>query len=181
MTTDDLSIGFFTLATQYYAAGRQAVHLHLMPVGANLLHHAVEMYLKAYLCRTLSIEVLKFKISHSLTAAWQEFKSQVSDTSLNRFDSDIGELDRFGNLRYPDISENVATMIWSAAPDRVQIHVHDRAGPNDQYKLYLFNIDDLVATIISKQGVNIAFFKAQLDSEAIETLTRDNHCGIWKK
>jgi hypothetical protein len=181
MTTENLSIGFFTLATQYYAAGRQAVHLHLMPVGANLLHHAVEMYLKAYLCRTISIQVLRKEIRHSLTAAWQEFKSQVSDTSLNRFDSDIDELNRFENLRYPDISENVATMIWSAAPDRVQIHVHDRAGPNDQYKLYLFNIDDLVATIINKRGVNIAFFKAQLDSEAIETLTKDNHCGIWKK
>ena len=59
MTTDDLSIAFFTLATQYYAMGRQAVRLHLMPVGANLLHHAVEMYLKAYLCRTVSIHVLE--------------------------------------------------------------------------------------------------------------------------
>jgi hypothetical protein len=37
---------FFSSASQYYVAGRFAVFVALNPVAANLMHHAVEMYLK---------------------------------------------------------------------------------------------------------------------------------------
>ena len=41
--SDDL---FFDSAMQYYVAGRGAFFAKLTPVAANLLHHAVEMFLK---------------------------------------------------------------------------------------------------------------------------------------
>ena len=37
---------YFRFGTQYYVAGRYAALVWLIPVAGNLLHHAIEMYLK---------------------------------------------------------------------------------------------------------------------------------------
>lgn len=65
-----------------------------MPVGANLLHHALEMYLKAHLCKTVSTKDLKDKkkFGHSLIKAWEKFKLLVGDSTRSRFDSVIDAL-----------------------------------------------------------------------------------------
>ena len=46
---------FFSAGTQYYVAGRYAVIVGLIPVAGNLLHHAVEMFLKGGLASSISI------------------------------------------------------------------------------------------------------------------------------
>jgi hypothetical protein len=43
---------FFSSAAQYYVAGRFGVFAALNPVAANLMHHAIEMYLKGALLKT---------------------------------------------------------------------------------------------------------------------------------
>jgi len=42
-------MNFFGFGFQYYLAGRYAVAAQLLPVAANLLHHAIEMLLKGEL------------------------------------------------------------------------------------------------------------------------------------
>ena len=46
---EDFKSWFCGLGTQYYIAGRQAAMARLIPVYGNLLHHAVEMFLKGAL------------------------------------------------------------------------------------------------------------------------------------
>jgi hypothetical protein len=75
----------------------------LVPVYGNLLHHAVEHYLKAALAKTMSPEKLKSR-GHKLKRLWQDFRASGPGAadSLSRFDSTIRALDRFERVRYPD-------------------------------------------------------------------------------
>ena len=57
MSTRALEL-FFSSATQYYVSGRYAVFAGLTPVVGNLLHHAVEMYLKGALSKTMTLDQL---------------------------------------------------------------------------------------------------------------------------
>jgi len=106
MTTDkddDFQSWFCDLATQYYISGRLAAKCFLVPVYGNLLHHAVEMFLKAVLVGTLSIDEMKNKkYGHDLTALWARFKEKENDTALDRFDQTIKNLHAFDSIRYPD-------------------------------------------------------------------------------
>ena len=43
---DMVRMNFFGFGYQYYLAGRYAVAAQLLPIAANLLHHAIEMLLK---------------------------------------------------------------------------------------------------------------------------------------
>jgi hypothetical protein len=93
---------FFKFGSQYYVAGRYGVFAGLMPVAANLHHHAIEMFLKGALSKSMSLEELKRKLGHRLPKIWTKFKRQASDPSLNRFDKIIKELNKFEDIRYPD-------------------------------------------------------------------------------
>jgi hypothetical protein len=85
--TDDDAIGeFFTYGSQYYVAGRYGVFAALMPVAANLDHHAIEMFLKGALSKSMTLKEMKNKLGHDLDKTWQAFKTQTADESLERFD-----------------------------------------------------------------------------------------------
>jgi hypothetical protein len=92
---------FFELATQYYVAGRFGAFAQTMPVAANLLHHAIEMYLKGALASHLTLPQLK-TVGHCLLRAWASFKTQFNDGALQAFDAFVAELDKFETIRYPD-------------------------------------------------------------------------------
>lgn len=62
----------------------------LMPVAANLHHHAIEMLLKGALSKTMTLKDMKDKPGHKLDRCWREFKKQADDTKLNRFDQVMG-------------------------------------------------------------------------------------------
>jgi len=86
---------YFSLAVQYYIAGRYAIHAGLNPVAGNLLHHAIELALKGGLARTTSSEDLKSKYMHSLDPLWRDFKLTLGDPRLNRLDRAVSELNQF--------------------------------------------------------------------------------------
>lgn len=89
------------LGVQYYVSGRYAFHGRLMPVAGNLLHHAIEMFLKGAITRATPTCELK-KLSHSLPQLWKQFATAVARDVPPEFDSIILGLDRFERLRYPD-------------------------------------------------------------------------------
>src|SRR5579871_6453674 len=91
---------------EYYVTGRYGVHAQVW-VSANLLHHAVELLIKANLARGDTADQIrqygrKSVYSHSLAAAWQEFKKRSGDKALDAFDKVVTELDRWEDIRYPD-------------------------------------------------------------------------------
>ncbi len=81
---------FFQSNTQYYIAGRYGAFAALNPVAGNLMHHAIEHFLKGGLAKTKSLEDLaKRPFGHNLPAIWDAFKTQVNDSNLAQFDSVI--------------------------------------------------------------------------------------------
>jgi hypothetical protein len=100
---EDLKGRFCDLAIQYYVAGRSTAVAGLMPIYGNLLHHAVEMFLKTALLGVLSLKQMASKeYGHNLEALWKEFKAKEAAPALDQFDSMISALNLFENLRYPD-------------------------------------------------------------------------------
>src|SRR5262249_10145169 len=101
--TLELKYRFCDLATQYYISGRLAARAGQAPRYGNVLHHAVEMYLKGALVGTLTLAQLKKPpYSHDLNTLWREFKAEKKDSALDRFDPTIAALHQFESIRYPD-------------------------------------------------------------------------------
>ena len=101
MRAADADVAFLTLGFQYYIVARAAALSGLLPVSGNLFHHAIEMFLKARLSQTHTLEELKKpRFRHSLHAAWNAFKAEVSGDILAQFDSTIDALQRFESVRW---------------------------------------------------------------------------------
>jgi hypothetical protein len=93
---------YFFTASQYYVSGRFAFWTRSMGICGNLIHHAIELFLKGHLLLTMSSEELK-GLGHSLPVIWRRFKETVSDPRLGAFDRTIDNVHAFEALRYPDI------------------------------------------------------------------------------
>ena len=91
----------FQTAGQYYVAGRYSAFAGFIPVAGNLLHHAVEMYLKGGLSKKGYNRALIKDLGHDLERIWERFKNEYPDPALNTFDQVIPRLDRFEGIRYP--------------------------------------------------------------------------------
>jgi len=75
----------FKYGSQYYVAGRYGVFAGLIPVAGNLHHHAIEMFLKGALSKTMTSEEMRRKLGHRLPKIWKKFKQRACDPSLSRF------------------------------------------------------------------------------------------------
>ncbi len=175
MSTNALEL-FFSSATQYYVSGRYAVFAGLNPVVGNLLHHAVEMYLKGALSKTLTLDQLK-QLSHNLPKVWERFKAQVTDPGLDTFDALILSLHAFEELRYPD-SILSSGMMATIGVSRVSgASTGSPARPEPKYELCLEEVDALVDKIFATASVNPLFFLAGLNTRAREYLKEANVHG----
>lgn len=85
---DALRERFVEYGLQYYAAGRYAVTANSNPVAADILHHAVQMFLQAGLCPHTTENQRKYELVHKLPKIWQLFKSHYDpEEELARFDN----------------------------------------------------------------------------------------------
>ena len=172
MCSDTHQLAFFSMATQYYVMGRYGVLSRQIPVAGNLLHRAIEMYLKGALSKTLTLKQLK-KFSHRLPVVWAAFKATFSSASLARFDTLVSSLNAFEELRYPDslIDKGMAV---TAGMTRVVGTGRLVAADTPEYDLYLDEIDAFVGEIFQVASVNPAFFLARLSTIAREHLKQGN-------
>jgi hypothetical protein len=141
---------FAVLAGQYHVTGRFAALNHFLPVAGNLLHHAIEMYLKCVLARHMPLSKLK-TLGHKLPKLWKSFKDIKSDPNLNSLDNAIDELDRFEKLRYPDsvVAEGmqVSFVVFKSQLGRLP------DGPQPPYHLVLEEIDFLAQLLTENSGL----------------------------
>jgi hypothetical protein len=165
---------FFKFGSQYYVAGRYGVFAGLMPVAANLHHHAIEMFLKGALSKSMSLEELKRKLGHRLPKIWTKFKRQASDPSLNRFDKIIKELNKFEDIRYPDeiLRRGAGMMFDITKAGAAQSFIKGTNVP--QYKLCLEDIDELVTVIFDIASCNQKVFLRFLKEEARHFVILEN-------
>jgi hypothetical protein len=176
----DADSEFMTLGVQYYTIGRSAVLAGLVPVCGNLLHHAVEMFLKAKLSRSRTPQQLK-KMRHKLVVLWNAFKAEFPGEALGQFDDPIAALDRFEEIRYPDSIVNKGAVIsiewerWDRSPFPTGTGtVSGTARTPPQYESTVADIDRLVGKIFEISSRNPVFFTGGLNTYARDAITRNN-------
>jgi hypothetical protein len=145
-----------------------------MPVGANLLHHAVEMYLKGALSPSLTLGELKSSFDHNLSKTWEKFKTTFNDARLDAFDAAIKELHRWERLRYPDAILKEGMVAQFVVFRRDAPAAVGGSSPFPTYVLVLEDIDELVGILFEKAKVNPEFHVGRLSADAKEFLLRHN-------
>ncbi len=179
---DEFRFSFCDLATQYYISGRSAAKCFLVPVYGNLLHHAIEMYLKGALVGTLTVKEMRNKHSHDLLTLWNKFKAKENDTALLRFDTMIDALHKFESIRFPD--EIVAKGLLGGAgwaPEDATTF-SGSLEPPPKYEVIINLVDELVIELLHRADLNPKFFVTVFAgfSEGREALTyRNPQVGHW--
>lgn len=89
---------YFDFGFRYFVAGRFAAAERLNPVAANLLHHAIAMFLLAGVCARSTDEERK-ALDNNLNRIWNFFKNKLDPTNdLGRFDELVTTLHEFENV-----------------------------------------------------------------------------------
>lgn len=178
--SDHAKIQFAQLAVQYYVAGRSAAIAQLIPVLGNLLHHAIEMSLKAGLAKHKTLRELK-SMSHDLTNIWAQFKAQYPTGEAARFDDAIVELQKFEELRYPDSVLTRGAMMELAL---FREHVGTPSASAvavPRYVLVLEDIDELMAFTFRLSNLNPLDFIGSMGPEGSRYLLMHNRMSkVWQ-
>ncbi len=161
---------FLTIGFQYYVAGRFAALGRLMPVAGNLLHHAVEMFLKGALVEWLDVKELK-AIEHNLPKLWERYQELSGNTELERYYGIVQQLQLFERIRYPDRYIRDGAII-SIDIDRPRAN----PGPSTEktYHLVLEDIDVVVEKLFNALSANPEFFVQGLNEDAMRYLLVSN-------
>lgn len=167
------------LSLQHYAAGRFAALNRLHRVAPNLLHHAVELILKAALARDHSLDTLKCKYGHDLQGLWQTVTEVNPSLKTAPRDQAIVALGKFEALRYPDllISQGASISISFESGKNPTIS-GSRPSSGPRYEFNLEDIDELWATLFHNSGANPAAFLQHLSAGAREALEAQNRHTI---
>jgi hypothetical protein len=167
---------FCNFGAHYYIAGRWMVHTGsgVSPVAGNILHHAVEMFLKAALV-PLSTSQLK-DLSHNLVKLWGAFKAKVADPLLDRYDGAIERLHAFEEIRYPDK--------LAAGPLMLVVNPGDSTVPSGSYSGYhlaVREVDELVITVLQAGKVTPSWWVTMLSEQARHALVdRNEQAEAWE-
>jgi hypothetical protein len=169
---------FLDWGFQYYVAARRGARAQLSPVTGNLYHHAIEMFLKARLSRSIPLEELKKKeFGHRLKSLWDAFKAEFSSEGLSQFDPLIDTLDRFESIRYPDeIVANGAQLVI-AWDEKAAAGTGLKAGEAPpRYEIVVASLDKLIAEILKISSRSPAFFTGtgRLNDYARKALSYEN-------
>jgi hypothetical protein len=145
--------GLSDRATQYYVAGRLAARAGLLPVYGNLLHHAVEMFLKTALVGVVTLKEIKDKFSHNLQKLWTAFKEKEGHPSLDRFDATIQALHEFEELRYPDTIPHPAIMVAITWKPEHAVKSSGTAAAH-HYEFFISEVDGIIIEILDRIPLN---------------------------
>jgi len=155
---------------QYYVVGRFATANRFTPVCANLLHHAVELLLKACLSYTDSRgKIEKYGqrrggYGHDIRSLWDEFKKRQTAPVPVEFDAIVAALHDFEDIRYPEelILKGAAIMINPFVEEPIRANGQ---GPERSYNLSLPPIDRLMGLLFDASHGNPEVFLHEITDE----------------
>jgi hypothetical protein len=166
---------FFSSASYYYVAGRFAVFARFNPVAANLIHHAVEMYLKGALLKSKAKTLKELKqLGHSLPNCWKAFKAQTNDPALNKFDGVVDAIHKYEELRYPDQNSKGMSSTFNIVRWTPPSLPGTPASTVPSYELCLPDVDELIAAIIAAASINPEVYLCFPSQEGNEYVVREN-------
>ena len=155
---------------QYYVAGRFATANRFTPVCANLLHHAVELLLKACLSYDDSRETIekyghrRNGYVHNIRLLWDAFKKKQTALIPVEFDAIVAALHAFEDIRYPEgMIKNGATIRINPFVDEPICCNND--GPEPSYSLSLPSIDRLMGLLFEASHANPETFLHEILDE----------------
>lgn len=145
MRTHTSHFELLPLAIQYYVGGRFLALQLQTPVAGNLLHHAIELFLKAALS-DISIKRLRAKkeFGHDLTKLWAEYCIRVKEQNQLHTKT-INDINKFEEIRYPsEHREELALhMAVFRQPDGKSM------GQLNAYAFVLEEVDSLISYILN--------------------------------
>ena len=155
---------------QYYVAGRFATANRFTPVCANLLHHAVELLLKACLSNDDSRETIenygdrKRGYGHNILLLWDAFKEKQTAPVPVEFDAIVAALHDFEEIRYPEkLIQNGARITINPLVDEP---ICDNGNePEPSYSLSLPSIDRLMGLLFEASHANPKAFLHEIVDE----------------
>jgi hypothetical protein len=167
---DDYRYHAVDYGLDYYVAGRFSIAHRSMAVGASILHHAVEMLLKACLAKDDPIETIRKygyreSYGHNLARLWQEFRARNQLPLSTEFDATIESLHDFELIRYPD------KMIREGAQIRMDIFDVDNPPstnaqmPEKLYALKLPPVERLIGLLFAASEMNPVNFLPRLEND----------------
>jgi hypothetical protein len=132
------------------------VRAGLTTVYGNLLHHAVEMFLKGALVEALPVQNFRKEYSHDLKKLWSAYKARGNDPALERFDGVVAALHEFESIRYPDRAIGRSFAIeWDGGELGELSPSHPASGAlRPTYSVPINDIDALVTEIVTRANVN---------------------------
>lgn len=150
------STAFGDLGFQYYISGRFSFFCGFSPITGNILHHAIEMFLKMALSRNLGEADLKNKFRHNLKRLWKEFKQHFPDVTLDKYDVLISEVNKWEDARYPSSGYSLMSMALTDPG----IPPASKKGPHPKrYVLKMSEIDELVQVIFQISKIKPGTFR----------------------
>jgi hypothetical protein len=163
---DDYASNAFTYGIQYLGAGRFALASFFAPVGASLLHHAIEMFLKGTLARGDEASAIRRywkTYGHRLGDLWRAVCERYPAEGLHEFDDAIAALDEFEDIRYPEalIKKGAFIELGFAEP----VEQQSGAGnlrPEPRFALGMPKIDHLIKRLFEITNFNPEFFSTYL-------------------
>lgn len=166
---------------QYYAIGRAAALQNQMAIMGNLLHHAVEMALKAALSYQVELQKMKKSLSHHLPKIWEKFLALNPHLDGAEHAGSIERLHAFEELRYPD---SMIANDWTIQFCKFRYEVGYMPARNmcvrgHSYLLVLEDVDSLMAFIFKAAGLSLEESVEFRSSELMDMLTKDNR--HWPK
>jgi hypothetical protein len=171
MTAKPLDPGTYAIraiqvSVQYYVAGRFAAAAHLVPVAGNLLHHAVEMLLKACIVHKAGFAGLHRR--HELPKLWRAYKRVFGVVDVADLDNVIASLQRYEHIRYPDdtMREGAGmTIQFEPSPSPKS----SKPGSVPDYTLEMPDLDGFVRRIIVSGPVDSQVLVSHLHSPHAHT------------
>jgi hypothetical protein len=164
----------------YYVSGRFAVHAQVF-ISANLLHHAVELLIKANLSVADSADQIRryghrSSYGHSLATSWTEFKARSTDPTLAAHDATVAELDKFENIRYPDRLVHSGGLISVGFAESSPPATPATSGHSmPRYELGLPAIDRLVKLLFDRSGINPEVLRQRIEQQHAARYFRENN------
>lgn len=165
-------------AAENYAAGRAAARCGLGRSTGSLLHHAIELLLKACLFHRFTRDELKNTFGHRLRRLWNEYKS--GDPQLDRFDAVIAEVDACWFLRYPDaiVDRGTVTFFLSWAERRAdRMASHPAIVGTQRFEIVMHDVDLLVLTLLDHLGADPRLLRP-LAPDGLDAVLYENPCSM---